>query len=171
MKHLVAALDNALRAGNHYGALAIALALPDICGWVEDPTQYSRARCVAWYKKYLQSKYTRSATRLVAEHVFLGGEDFYALRCAFLHEGRDEIADQKARQVLEKFEFVVPPKGWEIHRNQTNNVLQLQVDIFCRDIAEGVSRFLSDIEANPDAMARMQQLLVVHDINGTPLLG
>ena len=70
------------------------------------------------------------------EHVFLSGADCYALRCAFLHEGRDEITDQRAGEVLDAFAFVVPPAGSAIHSNQNNQTLQLQVDIFLPRCAE-----------------------------------
>jgi hypothetical protein len=62
------------------------------------------------------------------------------MRCAYLHEGRDEIVEQKAQEALERFQFVVPPEGCVVHSNQFNNSLQLQVDIFCREIADAVSR-------------------------------
>jgi len=169
MKHLLASLESAIQARNHYAALAIALALPDICGWVQDPKQPSKARCVAWFEKYLQRMYTRPATRLSPEHIFLRGTDFYALRCAYLHEGRDEIVDQRAQQVLESFQFVVPPSGSQVHCNQSNNTLQLQVDIFCREVAEGTSQFLADVASNADAIQRLGQLLLIRDVNGNPL--
>jgi len=169
MKHLLAALESALHAGNHYAALAIALTLPDICGWIEDPKQPSKQRCIAWFEKYMQATYMRPATNWSAAHNFLGGPDFYALRCAYLHEGRDEIADQSAQQVLEKFQFIVPPNGWEVHCNQSNNTLQLQVDIFCREVAQGTSAFLVDIASNADAIQRMERLLLIRDVNGSPL--
>lgn len=169
MNHLIDSLEHALNTKNHYPALAIALALPDICGWIEDPKQFSKSRCIAWFEKYMQPTYFRPATKLIPEHTFLTGKDFYALRCAFLHEGRDEIIDQKAQEVLEKFQFVVPPEGWRVHRNQNNNTLQLQVDVFCREIADGVKRFITDVANNPDAMQRMSQLLLIRDINGNPL--
>ena len=35
-----------------------------------------------------------------APHVFLHGEDCYALRCAVLHEGADDIVTQRARVAL-----------------------------------------------------------------------
>ena len=84
---------------------------------------------------------------------FLTGNDCYALRCAFLHEGRDDISRQKAKEALERFLFVVPPHGWEIHCNMINGGLQLQVDIFCRDVERGVTEWLSSAESD-DRKAR-----------------
>jgi hypothetical protein len=80
MNHLIASLEQALNSKNHYSALAISLALPDICGWIEDPKQFSKSRCIAWFEKYMQPAYIRPATKLFPEHNFLTGSDFYALR-------------------------------------------------------------------------------------------
>lgn len=169
MQHLLRSLARSIEADNHYAALALALALPDICGWIQDPEAGSKVRCIAWFEKYLQARYTRSARNGRPEHVFLNGSDFYALRCAYLHEGRDEISEQRAQQVLERFQFVLPPKGWLVHRNQMNNALQLQIDVFCQEIAEATTRFMADISENDASMRRMAGLLLIRDVNGNTL--
>lgn len=169
MNHLLLAVESSLQAGNHYAALAVALALPDICGWVADPNSTSSARYISWFERYLQGRYTQPATPLMPEHIFLTGPDCYALRCAYLHEGREEITGQRVRQAIESFLFVVPPNGLIVHRNQVNNSLQLQVDIFCREVVEGVTQFLRDISTNRDACARLTQMLLIRDINGQPI--
>jgi len=169
MRHLLLAVERSLQAGNHYAALALALAFPDICGWVEDPNSKSKARYISWFEKYLQSKYTRPATTSSPEHVFLTGSDCYALRCAYLHEGREDIADQGAQRVLESFQFVVPPTSWIVHLNQIDSTLQLQVDIFCREVLDGVRQFLADVTNNSDASARLTKMILIRDINGLPI--
>jgi len=123
--------------------------LPDICGWIKDPGKGSKARCIEFFDEYLKSKYTREATENMEEHVFLTGSDFYALRCAFLHEGRDDILKQRARQVLDRFQFVVAQEGWVVHCNQSDQLLQLQVDIFCREVSEAASKFVKDANNSP----------------------
>ena len=169
MNHLIQSIEQSLSTGNHYAALALALAIPDICGWIEDPNSSAKARYISWFERYLQSKYIRQRTAQMPEHTFLAGSDCYALRCAFLHEGRETITDQKAQQVIESFQFVVPPSGWTVHKNQANNKLQLQVDIFCRDVVEGVTQFLSDMSTNKKALSRIKQGLLIQDINGQPI--
>ena len=85
MQHFFIAIEQALQSGNYYAALTTALALPDICGWIENPSIGSKARYVAWFEKYVQDKYTRQPGYVVAGLVFLSGSDCYALRCAYLH--------------------------------------------------------------------------------------
>jgi hypothetical protein len=169
MKHFAASIEAALESRNFYAALAVALAAPDICGWVATPNAGSRARYVAWFERFMQSHYVRPSSRVVPEHTFLTGNDCYALRCAFLHKGRDDITDQRAQQALESFQFVVAPAGWTIHMNQANSMLQLQVDIFCRQIADGIREFVDSISEDAAATARAQQLMLIRDVNGNPV--
>jgi hypothetical protein len=169
MNNFIQSIEKSLETNNYYAALAVALSAPDICGWLLDPNFGSKNRYIAWFEKYLLEKYTREATERREEHIFLSGSDCYALRCAFLHEGRENITDQRAREVLESFQFVVPPNGWTVHKNQFNDTLQLQVDVFCRDVIDGITCFIEEIQSNPDAMARMNQSLIIRDVNGNPL--
>lgn len=102
----------------------------------------------------------------------LGGNDCYALRCAYLHEGADDISKQRAREAVDKFLFIVAPSGLTIHCNMINNRLQLQVDIFCADIKDGVVNWLSDIAGDSDKVAETAKLLKIQlpDPNGGILI-
>jgi hypothetical protein len=169
MQNFIQSIDSSLNSKNYYAALAMALAAPDVCGWIFEPSVSSKQRYISWFKKYIQDKYTLEETSIRPKNIFLSGSDCYALRCAFLHEGRENITEQRAREVLEAFQFVVPPDGWTIHNNKMNNTLQLQVDVFCHDIIDGIKCFLSDIETNNDCISRMNQALLIRDINGNPI--
>ena len=164
MNHLLDAVEKSLDTKNYFAALAMSLALPDICGWVHSPSATSRVRYIAWFTKYVQHAYTRPASIHMAEHIFLSGSDCYALRCAYLHSGRDDITDQRSQQVLEEFCFVVPPEGSTVHCNQTNQSLMLQIDIFCRDIVDGVEKFLSDVSNDRQATQRLGQMIKIHQL-------
>lgn len=149
MESLAKVLKSAIVDKNWYAALFIALSVPDICGYLESPTTRTQRRYERWFEKYMLSKYTiemgpNSTSTL---HTFLSPSDCYALRCAFLHEGREEILEQRARNVLNRFHFIEPPPrgGDMIHRNQYNDVLQLQVDIFCEEILEGLRNWRQDV--------------------------
>jgi hypothetical protein len=78
------AIERSLNVENWYSALALALALPDICANVCSPNEGSQRRYVKWYNQYMLSKYTSHVGADRTEHVFLKGEDCYALRCALL---------------------------------------------------------------------------------------
>jgi len=101
-------------------------------------------------------------------HTFLSSSDCYALRCALLHEGREEIVEQRARDALDRFHFIEPPPNGQIHCNQINNVLQLQVDVFCRDVLEGLAQWRKDIQGTPDIEQRISNILQVYPHNQIP---
>ena len=162
MKHLTDALRDNVTKENWYGALMIALTLPDICRRLEDPSKNSKAGYIAWYETWLSSKYTSLLGPEKVPHQFLNGSDLYALRCAYLHQGEFSTTDQVAKDALHGFTFVVPPKGWTIHCNQIEQSgevkLQLQVDIFCEDIASAVDAWAESVKDEPLIQARIQLL-------------
>jgi len=166
VQHLTDAVRAAVAQQNWHAALALSLALPDICGFLEKPGDGSQRRYVAWCNQHLVPRYTTSFGD-AQPHVFLSGEDCYALRCAYLHEGADEIVRQRARKALDAFVFVAPPPDWTIHCNQSGAKLQLQVNIFCEDVCQGVDAWSTAVlSSNPQAQARLPELLTVHTFEG-----
>lgn len=161
MDHLIQSVRQAVAQENWYAALGLALALPDICGYAEDPTAGSQRRYVAWCTDYLVPKYTDLIGPHEEEHVFLSGEDCYALRCAFLHEGADEIVNQRARRALESFIFVAPRPGRMRHCNQIDGILQLQVDLFCEDLCASVEEWFGVARQRHDVQTRLGQLMKI----------
>ena len=152
-----------LESKNWYAALFIALAIPDICGALEHPNEKSGVRYVNWYNKYMLTKYSSTLGPLQELHVFLSGDDCYALRCSLLHEGTGDIEKQKISKILESVRFNEPSdKGGMLHRNQFKNVLQLQVDIFCNDFISAAHQWLSDVQGDAGIQARMQLLSEIH---------
>lgn len=150
-----------LESKNWYAALFIALTIPDICGVLEHPNEKSGVRYVNWYNKYMLPEY--SSTILQELHVFLSGDDCYALRCSLLHEGTGDIEKQKISKTLESVHFTEPSdKGGRLHRTQYKNVLQLQVDVFCNDFISATHQWLSDVQGDAGIQARMQSLSKIH---------
>lgn len=157
MKNLVESVRAAVREGNWYAALSGALALPDICGRCEDASAGgSQRRYVAWFDKYLATSYRRAvAGRL---HTLLTGEDCYALRCAYSHGAEFDVSSQRARKVLAAFAFVAVPPGVNVHLNQVNTQLQLQVDLFCAEICSAVEAWLAAVADQSDIQSRLEAL-------------
>ncbi len=162
MKRFTNSIRKSLETENWYGALVMALTLPDVCGRLENPNQFSKERYVEWFKKWLQPKYTCGVGADQEEHVFLHGADCYALRCSYLHEGSASIEDQKIRRVLDSFHFTKPVQGLCVHKNQINDTLQLQVDVFCNDIANAVDEWRESVRGNTEIEERIRRLLIVN---------
>jgi hypothetical protein len=131
---------------NWVAALVTALALPDVCGWLEDPGRSSRARYAAWFEQFAQDAYTGIlGGRPRKKHIFLSGTDCYALRCALLHEGTTSTDRQRARRALRKFRFITPPaaeSGYGLY--QDGSLLVLRVDDFCEAVCKGVEDWVQE---------------------------
>jgi hypothetical protein len=68
MQHLLTAINVSLVEQNWYAALSLTLALPDICGWLEDPSPPSQDRYVSWFDRFVAANYESArhqATSLV----------------------------------------------------------------------------------------------------------
>lgn len=166
--NLFKTLESAIANKNWYAALFVALSIPDICGYVESPTAKSQARYEQWFEKYMLNKYSSLIGPAKILHIFLSPSDCYALRCALLHEGREIITEQRARDALERFHFIEPPPNRRIHCNQINNFLQLHIDVFCEDILEGLSQWRHDVQGKTDIEQRINNILQVYPHNQIP---
>lgn len=97
MDRFIDAIHTSLATQNWYAALYLSLTLPDICARLESNNRKTnRNKFVAWFDKYLASKYRAQIGADREMHVFLSGNDCYALRCAMLHEGESNIAYNNA---------------------------------------------------------------------------
>lgn len=158
MQHLIDAVRRSVQEKNWYAALSGALALPDIAGKLDGRPGGSQARFVSWFNDYLLPKYTIQVSNLPEPEVYLPGKDRYALRCAYLHEGDFDITGHSARDVLERFHFVVPLRGDTIHLNKFMLALNLQVDCFCEEICAAVEGWLRARSADPAVAAALARL-------------
>jgi hypothetical protein len=165
MKRFTDAIAKAVTEKNWLAAAALALTMPDICGRTEHPEQYSPARYKAWWDKYMLVHY-RHPVDLVTpgDVVFLSAGDAYALRCAYLHEGRGNILNQRAREALSHIHFVAPKEGRYFHCQRVNAMLILQVDIFCREMIDAVGRWSNDVRTDQAVQERLQSLLQIHEM-------
>ena len=151
MKRFTRSLRSSVAHRDWYVALTSALTLPDVCGRLIDPTAKTGTRYAAWFDEWMGPLYTG----------FLGGDDCYALRCSYLHQGESDVKNQKASKVLTDFKFYQPHPNLFVHRNRINNTLQLQVDVFCLEMADAVDGWLESVQNDPDISARRDSLLFI----------
>ncbi|MDN4165478.1 hypothetical protein QWY31_08200 [Cytophagales bacterium LB-30] len=164
MEALTKSIEESLATKNWYAALTVTLILPDISGKIEYPGIGSNKRYANWFNKYVGNCYKSQVGASRNEYIFLSGDDCYALRCSYLHEGTSSITHQRARDVLDDFKFVSPPPSGQIHCNQFDNKLQLQVDIFCRDIIKGVKNWKLEIESDSSKTSRLNEFLKIYEL-------
>jgi hypothetical protein len=166
MHRLVDAVRQAMAQQNWYAGLSLAMTLPDICGKMREPQNSSSRRYIAWVDEYLTPGWTHTLTTFGGDERqlrFLNGADMYALRCALLHEGSDDILGQRVREVLAGFEFrAYPQPGMIVHLNLLGPRLQLQVDVFCEEVCVGVEQWLAEVHGvDADITARIDAMMEI----------
>ena len=142
-------LDNNL----YYISLLAILAIPDICGAIDSENgKATKDKYIQWFDKYVAGKY----------HGFLNGEDCYYFKCSFLHQGNSKNPKSNYSRVL----FVEPTATTNVfHCNIFNDALNINVRIFCSDIAEGVREWLAEVE-NTDLYKKNYGKFMMRHPNG-----
>jgi len=141
---------------NWYAALFVSLALPDICVALEsDKTDGNK------YAEWLERN-------LPQYKGFLSGNDCYALRYALLHRGKDDIADQYKREILEHYVFLTSGSHCNLFRECVFNevkksFLQLNVGRFCNDLCDAAQAVLNKIASDPGTAKRIQETIEIHE--------
>lgn len=166
MNRFTQAIRKSVEGENWYSALTTAITLPDVCGRLETPAEQSGKRYARWFDQWMGSHYRTQLGANRIPHTFFSGTDCYALRCSYLHQGESDISGQSAQKIraaLTNFHFITPLPGSMIHCNQSNNTLQLQIDIFSIQMANAVDQWAASVKGDQDIQGRMQSLLVIHD--------
>ena len=166
MQRLIDAINTGCAQGNWYAALYMSLTMPDICSKLENPdSKESGKRYRMWFDKYLRPMY-KSEFHGPDFH-FLSAGDCWALRCSLLQEGSGEIAEQKSRQVLSKFQFTT----LQIHRCQMEDVLVLNVGMFCGEMTAAVNNWMRDVQADEKIQERMNSMATIESQGFSPTKG
>src|SRR5271165_4819869 len=104
MSPLVDAVQQALSAENWLAALALTLALPDICSSieVEDPKGQVGDRYRSWWNDYCRKRF-----KFGDPPSYLTGGEVYKLRCVYLHQGFDSFDPVRddIGAITENFQF------------------------------------------------------------------
>ena len=108
MKNLLHAVRAAIVERNWYAAVFVSMTLPDICCALEFG-RTSGHKYADWFD-----------TNLPDYKPLLTGNDCYALRCSLLHQGVDEIAHQKQKELLDHVLFMTATNAHlNVFRNAT----------------------------------------------------
>lgn len=152
----IESLNASILNQNWYAVLVTALVLPDICASLSKHGKTHRRDYEEWATKYFCPNYPRG---------FLVGGDLYALRCAMLHQGQDNLDDQYAKVALDKFSFTIPVRGLSMNNNKvvTNNgtVLQLQVDKFGMSMIGAVEKWMNEVKDDKEVEKRAEKLVSI----------
>jgi len=150
----------ALEELNLYGALSIALIIPDICGSLEDPGPgRTEKRYTAWVDRWVIPKL------LVNEAVGqrpLKASDYFKLRNSMIHSGSADLGPRKDSNLRE---FIFCDRGVAAHL-MTVTIdgvarIQLSVDRFCADIFIAAHEWDLAMADNAAVQDEKKKLLVI----------
>ena len=180
MNRFTSSIRKSVQDGNFFGALFVSVAMPDICGALENPDQGVGERYKAWFRRYLNAKYdpatqlefitanmpqaaatplsdTISALQTPFESsLAFTADDCYQCRCKCLHQGLLEKSGQA------KFIFLSGlPAGTILHRNLKNGRLVLQIEVFAEDMCLAAEKWNQDIAGDAVITERIKELLYI----------
>ena len=180
MNQIISAVEKALEGKNWYGALFIALTIPDICGCAQGAVEGVGNRYKKWFDDYLKKKYApdnmyelllffspddvRDASLGMIEEwkkqpvpgVFTA-KDCYDLRNACLHQGVDEIR-------IKNFKISTPDGQVYAHQGIVNGVMYLEVTAFCNDILDAARAWIEDYRADPIISSKIDKMIKIESI-------
>lgn len=171
MERFTKAIEKSIKSENWYAALTLALTMPDICGQISYPDLRgpgnSKKRYIKWFDRYMLHHYESPFHG--EGFIFMSGGDCYALRCALLHEGRDDVTGQSARrkEVLSKITFSTTGS----HRCHIDGILILNLQAFCSEICQGVKSWSEDYKDSSDVQDAIKELLTIHTQGFSPSFG
>ena len=179
------ALVKGMEDENWYLALMAAFTLPDICNSLEGKRggqAYSE-----WFDEYVtryripigreNAKVTnlpgggtktswKKSDPVIYEHFFTG-VNAYTLRCAFLHNGGGEIANEDMGKKAKYRNFMLGIKKVKFIKNLTNlhteqkdDTIRLNPRNYCQAILDGVDEWIKENKSNQDVLTRAEELII-----------
>jgi hypothetical protein len=168
MKRFTDAGRKAVEQDNLYCALTLALAIPDICGSLEDPGPgKSKQRYTRWFEKWALPKFSVTHRGNTNPTVFISADDCFQLRCSLIHSGSVEIEQGKG-SVLDRFVFCDKTVGSHLNRFQDNVIngvkmsfLQLKVDKFSETMYDAADEWDKALAGDQAVQSEKAKLLVI----------
>lgn len=131
-------------------ALALALTLPDICGEIAYPRELSeKKRYAEWCDANFD--FDDSHVGFGTEKAELNGELLYALRCAFLHSGNDNLLSQPAgeRAQITAFRLLPPDQlngyGYRYKISQTSVETYIDVCYLINKLCSAAEEYYNSV--------------------------
>lgn len=184
MERFTSSIEASLKEKNWFAALFLALALPDICSALETntPTTNVGARYKDWFNRFLKDKYAPDhipeipewlanefKARLNIDEIppqsamHFTAEDCWKFRCQCLHQGLPERMDN------DRVHFTAPMDGFSFHQNMIDDVLQISIDIFCRDISDAALVWWNTAQHDTNIATRAKSLIEIHRLDSDVL--
>lgn len=164
MKSFTDAGREAIKQGNLYAALSLALMIPDICGSLVDPGPgRSKQRYVDWYTAWLLPKFTKEIGPSRERTVLISADDCYQLRCSLIHSGTAEI-EAGRNSALDRFVFFDESAGAHLNDFQVGatHFMQLKASAFANTVFDAADEWDKNVSNDTDIQAEKAKLLIIH---------
>jgi hypothetical protein len=168
MEQIVTSIKHSLEAQLWMPALALALAVPDICSQIEYPEMagagFTGKRYPKWFECWVKEKLFRNGQD--GKEFPMSGEDCYAFRNAFLHVGEAQL--QKSHKA--NYKIIKPTAGNLAHMTTQEllgkpTVLLVGTAPFCNAVCDGAIQWREDVlKRRPEAQPAIERLLTI--VNG-----
>lgn len=156
--------------GAWYAAVALALAVPDICSKAEGGGRIYRD----WFDQYVKPAFDIPLPEDVPRFT---GHDAYALRCAFLHAGNDDLSMYRHADEAVMSHIVLTESGSvtsagvrkvQIATPGEKARLALPIGDLCEQIIRAAERWSLENERNRIVQSRLDRLLVIRPRSTNP---
>lgn len=165
MQQYLDSIKLSLKTSNYFGAIAMALTLPDICASVDDKyNKTSGQKYCIWFNKYLADTY-KQILHHEKDNVIFGAPECYAARCSFLHQGTNIIKHQtKTLQYADKPAISVNFMSiGSVKYMRNGDILTIDVNFFCENMINAVEKWMIDIKDDKGKCAKISAMLIVHE--------
>jgi hypothetical protein len=139
-------INRAAKGGLPFLAVAMTVALPDICvSLVSNDGRSNGDRYKAWCKDNLGQEFS-----------FVTGDDLYSMRCGVLHNGRFGDLKHNVARVI----FALPDANANVFINcQMNDAYFYSVVEFCRNFTQAVYNWCEKNKENANLKANIPRLM------------
>lgn len=141
-------------AGQAYSALALALTLPDICGFIEYPKLRGPGQIGERYQLWC-NEWGKILT--------IDGANCWALRCAYLHNGVDDFSGTSAKKAsFKRVQFTVGKvDGVWSSQAQSDGTVRMPHETFCRDMVGAADGWQRKRQHDPAVAQALSELLEI----------
>ena len=161
MQNLIDSVEKSLGMENWYGAIAVALTIPDVCASLQHG-QTNRDRYADWFNKHLGAIY--GPTSFLDGKAWLTGKQCYALRSVLLHNVSDKITPQELAEVRHWVKLTAIGPHCFVFTDSFGipNTNVISISHFSKDLIAAANAFLVSVQGDAAVQTRIGQMLEIH---------
>lgn len=184
MRDVISQIEDSLEQPFYFLSLFSALAVPDIAGALEaEDGRATGERYASWFDQWVRPQFGRKCMEDLPEDLRgqvpaienpFSGEDCYRFRCSMLHQGRMAHPRSNFSRVF----FVESGTTTNVfHYNVSNDALNIDLKLFCREMVVGAREWLDAVEGSSPYTENLDKFVRRHPNGlsphfiGVPVIG